>query len=228
MASGLTGSVRLASANHAANSRNGSSASVKSPPVNHAGCSIGAASDILGVPKCSRGAIGKLRRRSLYNGTAALRLCRRLHAASSARCGRAERAWPSAAAPTGCLRCSPRTTATRSRPARSRRPAEPGRASRRSPPRPAESRPRLCARGRRRTCSRTAARTPACPGKIRKPAPAATSRRLPPSYSEGGLPCRDFLASYVHGGSQDWLQGAACRTASGSWEVKRLKPLKPG
>jgi surface antigen len=51
---------------------------------------------------------------------------------------------------------------------------------------------------------------------------------LATAYSEGGLPCRDFLASYVHGGSHDWLQGAACRTARGSWEVKRLKPLKSG
>jgi surface antigen len=50
---------------------------------------------------------------------------------------------------------------------------------------------------------------------------------LATAYSEGGLPCRDFLASYVHGESQDWLQGAACRTASGAWQVKRLKPLKP-
>jgi hypothetical protein len=31
----------------------------------------------------------------------------------------------------------------------------------------------------------------------------------------------------VHGGSQDWLSGSACRTSDGSWEVKRLKPLKP-
>ena len=49
---------------------------------------------------------------------------------------------------------------------------------------------------------------------------------LATAYSEGGLPCRDFLASYVHGESQDWLQGAACRTASGAWQVRRLKPLK--
>ncbi len=48
---------------------------------------------------------------------------------------------------------------------------------------------------------------------------------LATAYSEGGLPCRDFLASYVHGGSHDWLQGAACRDAQGVWEVKRLKPL---
>jgi len=46
-------------------------------------------------------------------------------------------------------------------------------------------------------------------------------------YSEDGHPCRDFLASYVHGAAQDWLQGAACRTSSGAWEVTRLTPLKP-
>jgi surface antigen len=51
---------------------------------------------------------------------------------------------------------------------------------------------------------------------------------LATAYTEGGLSCRDFLASYVHGGSQDWLQGAACRSAGGIWEVKRLKSLKPG
>ncbi len=50
---------------------------------------------------------------------------------------------------------------------------------------------------------------------------------LATSYSEGGVSCRDFLASYVHGGSQDWLEGAACRSSRGAWEVKRLKPLKP-
>jgi surface antigen len=49
---------------------------------------------------------------------------------------------------------------------------------------------------------------------------------LPTSYSEAGMACRDFLASYMHGESQDWLEGAACRTASGAWEVRRLKPLK--
>jgi len=48
---------------------------------------------------------------------------------------------------------------------------------------------------------------------------------LATSYNEGGLPCRDFLASYVHAGSQDWLQGAACRSVAGKWEVKRIKPL---
>ncbi len=49
---------------------------------------------------------------------------------------------------------------------------------------------------------------------------------LDASYSEDGQPCRDFLASYLHGAAQDWLRGAACRTAGGSWEVTRLAPLK--
>jgi surface antigen len=49
---------------------------------------------------------------------------------------------------------------------------------------------------------------------------------LATSYSEAGMACRDFLASYMHGGSQDWLEGAACRGAAGTWEIKRLKPLK--
>ena len=51
---------------------------------------------------------------------------------------------------------------------------------------------------------------------------------LASSHSEGGLPCRDFLASYVRGGAQAWLQGSACRTARGEWQVKSLKPLKSG
>jgi len=49
---------------------------------------------------------------------------------------------------------------------------------------------------------------------------------LATSYSEAGMACRDFLASYIHGDAQDWLEGAACRTGSGTWEVRRLKPLK--
>lgn len=51
---------------------------------------------------------------------------------------------------------------------------------------------------------------------------------LATSYSEAGMACRDFLASYIHGDAQDWLEGAACRTGGGTWEVKRLKPLKSG
>jgi len=45
-------------------------------------------------------------------------------------------------------------------------------------------------------------------------------------YSEGALTCRDFLASYVNGQAQTWLQGEACRTAHGKWEVRSLRPFK--
>ena len=51
---------------------------------------------------------------------------------------------------------------------------------------------------------------------------------LAASYSEGALICRDFLASYMHGQSEAWLQGEACRTERGKWEVRNLKPLKQG
>ncbi len=51
---------------------------------------------------------------------------------------------------------------------------------------------------------------------------------LAASYSDGAFTCRDFLASYLHGQSEAWLHGVACRTAHGKWEVKDLKPLKQG
>jgi surface antigen len=51
---------------------------------------------------------------------------------------------------------------------------------------------------------------------------------LASSHDEDGLPCRDFLASYKSAGSQTWLQGSACRTAGGEWQVKSLKPLQSG
>jgi surface antigen len=44
------------------------------------------------------------------------------------------------------------------------------------------------------------------------------------AYTQAGLTCRDFLASYVQGDSEDWLQGEACRAERGPWEVRSLKP----
>jgi hypothetical protein len=43
-------------------------------------------------------------------------------------------------------------------------------------------------------------------------------------YSQDGVTCRDFLASYVKNGSESWLQGAACRAERGKWEVRNLRP----
>jgi hypothetical protein len=46
------------------------------------------------------------------------------------------------------------------------------------------------------------------------------------AYTQDGLTCRDFLASYVQGTSQAWMQGEACKQDKGSWEVRALKPWK--
>jgi len=48
------------------------------------------------------------------------------------------------------------------------------------------------------------------------------------SYSQGELLCRGFLASYTRGPAQAWLQGEACRTGAGKWEIKSLRPLSQG
>ncbi len=45
------------------------------------------------------------------------------------------------------------------------------------------------------------------------------------AYTQDGQTCRDFLASYVSGTSQSWMQGEACKRDKG-WEVRALKPWK--
>jgi hypothetical protein len=46
------------------------------------------------------------------------------------------------------------------------------------------------------------------------------------AYSVDGLTCRDFLASYLRGGTESWLQGEACERSRGRWEVRRLRPWR--
>lgn len=47
------------------------------------------------------------------------------------------------------------------------------------------------------------------------------------AYTQEGRLCRDFLASYVHDGSESWMQGEACRAGrGGKWEVRRLNPWR--
>jgi hypothetical protein len=46
------------------------------------------------------------------------------------------------------------------------------------------------------------------------------------AYTQDGQTCRDFLASFVSGKSQAWLQGEACKQQRGEWEVRTLKPWK--
>jgi hypothetical protein len=46
------------------------------------------------------------------------------------------------------------------------------------------------------------------------------------AYTSDGKTCRDFLASYVHGSAQSWLQGEACKPEKGVWQVRSIKPWK--
>ncbi|HZT27813.1 MAG TPA: RT0821/Lpp0805 family surface protein [Pseudolabrys sp.] len=49
---------------------------------------------------------------------------------------------------------------------------------------------------------------------------------LASAYNQDGQTCRNFLASYVKGADEAWLQGEACKEARGAWEVRSLKPWK--
>ena len=53
---------------------------------------------------------------------------------------------------------------------------------------------------------------------------------LTSTYTSEGRTCRDFLASYVRGSNEGWLQGEACQNGSGDskgpWEIRNLKPWK--
>lgn len=50
---------------------------------------------------------------------------------------------------------------------------------------------------------------------------------LASTYTNEGRICRDFLASYVRGASEGWLQGEACRDGKGeAWEIRNMKPWK--
>jgi surface antigen len=46
--------------------------------------------------------------------------------------------------------------------------------------------------------------------------------------AEDGRTCRDFLASYVNGKTESWLQGAACHSGNGRWEIWTLRPWRRG
>ena len=52
---------------------------------------------------------------------------------------------------------------------------------------------------------------------------------LAQAYTSDGRTCRDFLASYVNGSNESWLQGAACQIGrEGRWEIRTLKPWRRG
>ena len=49
---------------------------------------------------------------------------------------------------------------------------------------------------------------------------------LAAAHNQDGVPCRDFLASYVKNGAESWMQGEACRAERGKWVVRSLRPWK--
>jgi len=51
---------------------------------------------------------------------------------------------------------------------------------------------------------------------------------LAQAYDNEGRTCRDFIASYVNGRTESWLQGAACKAGHGRWEIHTLKPWTRG
>jgi surface antigen len=160
-------------------------------------------------------------RRSLYNGTAALRLCRRLHGLAVIA------AIVSALGASGCSYQlssmfskddgDTQPTGSIARPAGAADPATAAPPSQDDLAYASAAASNVLARG---------GKDSSVPWQNPQTGAGGNITPLATAYSEGGLPCRDFLASYVHGGSQDWLQGAACRNSSGAWEVTRLKPLK--
>jgi surface antigen len=157
-------------------------------------------------------------RRSLYNGTAALRLCRHYRAIA------AVAAVASAFAVSGCsYQLSSLFSKTDSDTEPTGSIAQPAAAGDAAAPSEADL---AYARAVASDVLARGGRDSSVPWQNPQTGAGGNITPLATAYSEGGLPCRDFLASYVHGGSQDWLQGAACRSASGAWEVKRLKPLK--
>lgn len=51
---------------------------------------------------------------------------------------------------------------------------------------------------------------------------------LASAYTTDGQTCRDFLASFVKGETETWMEGEACRAGEGRWEVRSLKPWRRG
>ena len=46
------------------------------------------------------------------------------------------------------------------------------------------------------------------------------------AFVQEGFPCRNFLASHVGNGRENWFEGTACRVHRGQWDVKTTRPLQ--
>ena len=45
------------------------------------------------------------------------------------------------------------------------------------------------------------------------------------AFVQEGFPCRNFLASHVGHGRENWFEGTACRVHRGQWDVRTTRPL---
>jgi surface antigen len=49
---------------------------------------------------------------------------------------------------------------------------------------------------------------------------------LATAYTSEGQTCRDFLASFVKGETESWMEGEACKASHGRWEIRSLRPWR--
>lgn len=49
---------------------------------------------------------------------------------------------------------------------------------------------------------------------------------LASAYTSEGQTCRDFLASFVKGETESWMEGEACKGGHGRWEIRSLRPWR--
>ena len=46
------------------------------------------------------------------------------------------------------------------------------------------------------------------------------------AYARDGFACRNFLASHVRQGRENWFEGTACRMHRGEWDIQSSRPLQ--
>jgi surface antigen len=46
------------------------------------------------------------------------------------------------------------------------------------------------------------------------------------AYDRDGFACRNFLASHVRQGRENWFEGTACRMHKGEWDIQSSRPLQ--
>jgi hypothetical protein len=228
----------LASANQAANSRNGSSASVKSPLLNLLGCSIGAVSDIV-EGFLVTGHHPDPARRVTYRGSGYIACAKSLlrhsfplprrqgHSCSSPAKGGwasvirellnpAARAASIAAVASLAAACG-----------MSAKFGIPDRSSRTESLNLAQNTLAFSSADLIVASAATSRLLDheGASGPWENPLTGARGTIAPiaAAYRDNGIECRDFLASYVRETAEAWMQGEACRKGS-RWEVRSLKP----